>query len=87
MADYSGYTWTQFLAVLDGQLRNAIGNRDPLTLRYQLPGGSGLWEGRSMKELQALREFVAGRAADEAPAGQAGTARRRAYVRHQGASW
>lgn len=87
MADYSNVTWTQFLVVLDGQLRNAIGNRDALTLRYQLPGG-GEWEGRSLKELQTLREFVSGRAADEAPAGEtAGASRRRAYMRIHGSTW
>lgn len=88
MADYSGYTWTAFLAVIDGAIRNALGNRDPLTLRYELPNGGGRWEGRSLKELETLREFVAQRAADEAPAGQAATAsRRRAYVRIHGSTW
>lgn len=71
--DYSGYTWSAFLAVLDGQIKNALGNRDPLTAKYSLPGG-GYWEGRSVKELMDLRGYVAQQAADEAAA--VGTASR-----------
>jgi hypothetical protein len=65
LADYSGFTWSAFLSILDGQIKNALGNRDPMTLRYSLPGG-GMWEGRSVKELMELRGYVAQQASDEA---------------------